>query len=124
MSTEYRTWVPEIMYEEDASGQSSLLPFILVPPDQEMPVFLLIWEHKDTGETEPGPDGEEISIVQPELRQYARMDVLKERLDPVDYDKVRAALGLEPLLEATQKGQEITDKAMSASDLQNHPEED
>jgi len=106
-----QSWLPEIMYEEEEPGQASTLPFILVPVDQELPTFLLIWEHKDTGETEPGPDGEALSIVQPELRQFARMDILKERLDPVDYDKVRQALGLKPLREAMRLGRTITDKA-------------
>jgi hypothetical protein len=103
-------WIPEIMYEEDTSGMSQSLPFILVPPNETMPSFLLLWEHRDTGEIEPGPNGEDLPIVEAELRQYASMDVLKSNLSEEDYDKVRIALGLEPLQTAARKGQKITDK--------------
>lgn len=103
-------WIPEIMYEEDANGVSQSLPFIVVPAGEVMPAFLLLWEHRDTGEIEPGPNGEDLPIVDAELRQYASMDVLKTNLSPEDYDKVRVALGLEPLQSAARKGQKITDK--------------
>lgn len=105
-------WVPEIMYEEDVRGVAQALPFILIPKDEVMPRFLLIWAHTDTGEIEPGPKGEEIPIVESELKQYAQMDVLKSKLSREDYDKVRTALGLESLSSATRKGQEITSKAV------------
>lgn len=101
-------WIPEIMYEEDTTGVSHSLPFILVPVGEEMPKFLLIWEHTNTGEVEPGPNGEELPIVDATLRQYAMMDTLKEKLSPEVYDKVRVALGLEPMKTATAKGQKIT----------------
>ena len=101
-------WVPEIMYEEDVNGVAQTLPFILVPDGEQMPTFLFIWEQTETGEFEPGPNGEEIPIVEADLRQYARMDVLKNKLSLTDYDKVRAALGLEPLSTATAKGRAIS----------------
>lgn len=101
-------WIPEIMYEEDVAGVSHSLPFILVPTDEEMPKFLLIWENRNTGEVEPGPSGEEIPIVDATLRQYAMMDTLKENLSAEDYDKVRVALGLEPMKTAAAKGRQIT----------------
>lgn len=112
--SEKTSWIPEIMYEEDVNGVSQTLPFILVPTNESMPRFLLIWEQRDTGEIEPGPNGEEIPIVEAELRQFARIDVLKDRLSAVDYDKVRAALGLEPLKAAARKGQAITDRVRSS----------
>ena len=37
------------------------------------------------------------------------MNILKSRLDALTYDKLRTALGLEPLQEAAEKGQKITD---------------
>ncbi|MBT7915355.1 hypothetical protein HN588_15775 [Candidatus Bathyarchaeota archaeon] len=112
-----RNWLPEIMYEEDLPGQAATLPFILVPLEEEMPMFLMLWEHKDTGECEPGPDGEDLPIVQPELRQYARMDVLKDELSADAYDDVRVALGLAPLQAATKMGQRITSRASTAAAL-------
>ena len=38
------------------------------------------------------------------------MAILKEGLDPVDYDKVREALGLEGMRTAVEKGKQITNK--------------
>jgi len=116
MTTE-RMWMPEIMYEEDARGVAQAIPFIQVPKDEEMPKFLLIWAYTDTGEVEPGPKGEEMPIVESELKQYAQMDVLKAKLSREDYDKVRVALGLENLSSATRKGQEITSRAVVNASL-------
>ena len=45
-----------------------------------------------------------------DLHQYADMNFLKTKLDLETYDKVRIALGLEPLNDATQKGLAITQK--------------
>jgi hypothetical protein len=106
-----KKWIPEIMYEEDQHGVSQALPFILVPKGEEMPKVIFIWENSETGEFEPDADGNESPIVDSELRQYARMDVLKNKLSLGDYDKVRVALGLEPMASATQKGQAITARA-------------
>ena len=111
----HSAWIPEVMYEEELDGSSQSLPFILVPPDEEMPKFLLLWEHRQTGEIEPGPNGEELPIVEAELRQYAMMDVLKAGLTPSEYDRVREVLGLEPLKSAAKKGRAITERAVANS---------
>ena len=105
-------WIPEIMYEEGEEGGSSSIPFIMVPSDESMPQLLYIFESRNTDEVEPGPDGEELPIVEWDLHQYADMLVLKENLDPVTYDAVRQALGLEALSVATAKGVEITNSVM------------
>lgn len=114
--SERTAWLPEIMYEEDPSGVSQSLPFILVPEGETMPTFLLVWENSETGEIEPGPNGEEIPIVDAELRQYARMDILKEGLTPDVYDQVRMALGLDPLKTAVAKGRAITSRVRNNLD--------
>ena len=103
-------WVPEICYEEDADGLSSHIPFIQVPVGREMPKFLFIFESQETGEFEPGEDGNPLPIYDMDLHQYADMSTLKNNLDPQTFDKVRIALGLEPLAVATRKGQEISKK--------------
>ena len=103
-------WVPEICYEEDSNGLSSHIPFIHVPSDQKMPSFIFIFESKETGEYEPGEDGNPLPIFDMDLHQYADMSVLKNKLAPKDFDKVRRALGLEPLKQASAKGQEISQK--------------
>ena len=104
-----KNWVPEIMYEESGEeGLTSHIPFIPVPADEIMPQILFIFESRETGNFEPGPDGEELPVSEMDLHQYADMNTLKEGLDSKTFDKVRCALGLEPLKQAAAKGKEIT----------------
>ena len=102
-------WVPEIMYED--AGEEALtshIPFIPVPEDEEMPKLVYIFESRETGEFEPGPEGEELPVTEMELHQYADMNVLKTDLDLATYDKVREVLGLQSMSEAVSKGKNIT----------------
>tara|TARA_A100001515_G_scaffold40140_2_gene31531 strand:+ start:521 stop:862 length:342 start_codon:yes stop_codon:yes gene_type:complete len=101
-------WIPEIMYEENEDGTSSHIPFVMVPADQTMPTLLYVFESRETGEFEPGLEGDDVPVVQWDLHQYADMAILKEGLDPITYDVVRSALGLEPLDAAAEKGREIS----------------
>jgi|2_EtaG_2_1085320.scaffolds.fasta_scaffold09584_3 hypothetical protein len=103
------SWIPEIVYEDSEEGGSSI-PFVMVPSDEEMPNLLYIFESRETGDVEPGSDGEEVPVLQWDLHQYADMGVLKQRLDPLTFDLVRASLGLESLSSATEKGQKLTSK--------------
>ena len=102
-------WVPEIMYEESDDGTSSKIPFIMVPSDNKMPELLYIFESRETGEFEPGLEGEEVPVVQWDLHQYADMEALKTGLTREAYDEVRKCLGLEPLSVASEKGRKITE---------------
>jgi len=104
------TWIPEIMYEENDDGTSSTIPFIMVPEGKLMPELLYIFESSETGDFEPGLDGEEVPVAQWDLHQYADMLILKKNLDAITYDLVRSALGLESLVSASQKGTEITQR--------------
>ncbi len=70
--------------------------------------MLFVFESRDTGEIEPGPDGEELPVTELDLHQYANMAVLKEKLSFVEYDNIRFALGLESFKTASIKGHEIT----------------
>jgi hypothetical protein len=101
-------WVPEILYEEAEDGLTSKIPFIQVPDDEEMPSILFMFESRDTGDFEPGLDGEEVPVTELDLYQYANMSILKSKLSWAEYDNVRFALGLEPLKTAAIKGQKIT----------------
>jgi len=104
-----RNWLPEILYE--ASGDDTLssnIPFIPIPSGEEMPILLYIFESRDTGEYEPGPEGEDLPVTEMELHQYADMAVLKNQLDLETYDKVRICLDLEPMKSAVDKGRDIT----------------
>jgi hypothetical protein len=98
-------WVPEIVYEEGGSK----IPYIHVPEGVEDPCILFVFLSRQTGEMEPGDDGEEVPIVEMDLHQYADMASLKSRLSPATYDEVRVALGLLPLQEAVEKGKKITE---------------
>ena len=105
-----RKWVPEIMYEEyEEDSLSGGLPFIQVPVDKEMPDIVFLFGSQETGEFEPGTDGEQLPIVEMDLHQYADMLTLKNNLDEETYDKVRKCLGLEPLRSAATAGKKITD---------------
>jgi hypothetical protein len=102
-------WYPEIMYEESDQGISSKIPFVMVPKSQVMPKLLYIFESRETGEFEPGPDGEPVQILEMDLHQYADMAILKNKLSESVYDIVRNALGLENLSSAYSKGKKISD---------------
>ena len=105
-----KKWIPEIMYEDtEEEGLTSHIPFIPVPSGEEMPKMLFVFESRETGEFEPGPEGEELPVTEMDLHQYADMLTLKENLDSETYDKVREVLGLEPLKSAAVKGKKITD---------------
>ena len=58
-----KNWIPEITYEEMEGGISSSIPFIAVPKDEVMPPMIFIFESRETGEYEPGLDGEQLPIV-------------------------------------------------------------
>tara|TARA_A100001011_G_C14287993_1_gene834754 strand:+ start:1835 stop:2185 length:351 start_codon:yes stop_codon:yes gene_type:complete len=107
MKNKKSNWIPEIMYEESEEGTSSHIPFIMVPQNEEMPRMLFIFESRQTDSTEPGLNGEEVPVFEWDLHQYADMLVLKDKLDVQTYDKVRNALGLEPLQVAAEKGLKI-----------------
>ena len=96
-------WVPEILYEED-----SVIPFINVPDGERDPSLLFIFVNRETGEFEPGPRGERLPVMDMQLKQFADLSVLADKLTPAEYDRVRAALGLEPRADAAKKGHQIT----------------
>ena len=77
-----KNWIPEICYEEDSDGMSSHIPFIHVPKGENMPGFIFIFESQETGEFEPGDDGNPLPIYNMDLHQYADMSTLKNNLDP------------------------------------------
>jgi hypothetical protein len=117
MSSSNRDWVPDIMYEEaDDEGMTSQIPFIMVPTEELMPKLLYIFESRDTGEVEPGPDGEELPVTELDLHQYVDMAILKQGLTGEQYDVVRSVLGLEPLKVASVAGHKITEEIRSNID--------
>jgi len=114
MSTRRSSWIPEICYEESDEGITSNIPFIGVPPTEEMPKVIFIFESKETGKFEPGEDGSDLPVYEMNLHQYADMESLKTGLLPDEYDRVRSVLGLEPLKQAAVKGAQITSNIRKA----------
>ena len=104
MKSDSAKWVPEIVYEENGSK----IPYIHVPDGEDDPGMLFIFLSRQTGEMEPGEDGEDVPIVEMDLHQYADMATLKRSLPAEAYDQVRAVLGLLPLKEAQAKGAQIS----------------
>ena len=112
--TKSKQWIPEICYEESDEGMTSHIPFINVPTNEIMPPVIFIFESKETGEFEPGDNGEDLPVYEMDLHQYADMSLLKEQLTENEYDRVRDVLGLEPLRSAAQKGREITERVRAS----------
>ena len=106
--TTTQNWYPEIMYEESEDGISSKIPFVMIPKDQVMPSLLYVFESRETGEFEPGLDGDPVPIIEMDLHQYADMKTLKNKLDIDTYDTIRLVLGLKPMSEAVSAGRKIT----------------
>ena len=79
-----------------------------------------MFESRETGEYEPGLEGEEIPVVELNLHQYANMTALKTNLTPAEYDRVRFVLGLEPLRDAVAAGQKITENIRSKFESQDN----
>ena len=109
MSMEKRKWVPEIMYEETTEGVTQSIPFVQVPTNKEMPGILFMFASRETGEFEPGPEGEELPITELDLHQYANLKYIKDSISEEIYDIIRSSLGLEPLGVAVQKGKKISE---------------
>ncbi len=115
-------WFPEIMYEETEDGESSKLPFVLVPETEKMPSLLYSFESRETGEFEPDLDGNPLPILEMDLHQYADMAVLKENLSFTEYDNVRLALGLEPIQVASEAGKKITNSIRQNIEEKTNPQ--
>ena len=123
MSEENKTnWIPEILYEDSEDGISSHIPFIQVPKGEEMPKMLFLFESRETGEYEPGYNGEELPVTELDLYQYANMNYLKQHMTWIEYDNLRFALGLEPMKTAAVKGAQITSNIKVA--VEGSPETD
>jgi len=98
--------IPVILYESEEQA----LPYIEVEQEEEMPHALFIQEYKHTGEFEPDQDGEEAPIVDIMMHMFVNMTTLQEKLTPELNDKVRVAIGLQPLAKAKEEGRKIMDK--------------
>jgi hypothetical protein len=83
------------LYEEE-NGLTQQLPFIPVPPNEEMPKLLFIFESRETGEYEPDEYGNESPIVDLDLHQYVNMNLLKTIIDADALNLIRQNLGLQP----------------------------
>lgn len=106
--------IPVILYEETPGGErQNPIPFIEVEQDDTMPPVLFVFEYRDTGETEPGDEGQDLPVVEQIPHQYIDMQFMKEKTSPELYDQLRVALGMQTLKEAQKEGQKILDKVFT-----------
>jgi hypothetical protein len=111
METAKKPKIPVILYEEPLPGEEGRnpIPYLEVGIDEEMPPVLFISEYKETGEFEVGSDGGQAAIVDMLIHKFVDLDHLKDKLDSKTYDKIRIALGMQPLKVAQKAGQKILD---------------
>lgn len=98
--------IPVILYESEEQS----LPYIEIEQDDNMPDALFIQEYKHTGDYEPDEEGEEAPIVDILMHMYVNMTTLQNKLPADLNDKVRVAIGLQPLAKAKAEGQKIMDR--------------
>lgn len=116
---EYR-WntIPEILYEAPKypGAKTDPIPFIEVPKDKKMPPVLFLFEYKLTGELEPDEKGMPQEITEQIPHKYVDLEFLMDRLsaNPEIRDKVRVVLGMQPLAEAKEQGEELLNRALSS----------
>lgn len=115
MNSKYK--IPVILYEEDKSGKSNIIPYIEVGKEDTMPPVLFISEYKETGEFEPDPNFGSRPIVDMLIHQYIDMELLKQKLDGKTLDKIRVAIGLKPLKEAKKEGKKMMNKVFLNANL-------
>lgn len=114
-----RKTIPELLYQTDMKGNViNPIPYIETTDDDQMPVMLFIEEVYNTGELEPGDDGEPAPIIESEFHQYLNMKAVKAVLSAKQFDAVRKALGMETEKEAKRKGEEIIKKIEKNIELQ------
>ncbi len=114
MSNAKKPKIPVILYEESLPNDPfNPIPYVMVGIDEVMPPVLFISEYKETGEFEVGSDGDRSPIVDMLIQKYVNLDHLKDKLDYETYDKIRIALGMDPLKVAQKKGQKILDNVFS-----------
>jgi hypothetical protein len=87
-------WIPEILYEDSPEGLTGQFPFIPVPPNEIMPNMIFIFESRESGEFEPGLDGEEMPIVDLDLYQYVNTKFIQKVLGNDALSAIRNELNL------------------------------
>ena len=120
--------LPVILYEEPSPGQPvNPIPYVEVGLKEEMPSVLFISEYKETGEFEPDPQFGSRPIVDMLIHKYVDLDHLKVKLDPKTFDKIRVALGMQPLKQAQKDGKRVLAKVYANAkankkELETNPE--
>jgi hypothetical protein len=117
--------IPTILYEAPRNGKDSAsrFPYIESSKTKPMPPVLFIFEYLDTGETEPGSSGEECAIIDAIPHKFLDMELLKEKLPSEINDMIRVAVGMKPLKEAQEKGQQILNKVFGNISAEQQQEE-
>lgn len=112
--------LPEIFYETpNFEGEKvSPIPYVVIPADTDMPPGLFLMEYRETNETENGQPVMEgpwphmyVDFKEIEEALAKKLGGKHTKLFGEVVDHIRAAIGLEPLKVAKQKGDELLNSA-------------
>lgn len=92
---------PEIFYEESAEGLTNGMPFMRIENNKTIPNALFMGAAKNIENKNNEVDESEMCEIT--MQMYVNSEILKNVLDVEVYDKVRAAIGLDPLDVAIEK---------------------
>lgn len=101
---------PVIMYEESQDGPPNPIPYIITKEKDPMPPLLFIEEVFETGEHEPGAEGNPEPIVEYTMHQYINTKTIEEKLGVKNFDKFRVQMGMKPKEKAVKDGQKLMKK--------------
>lgn len=101
---------PVIMYEESEDGPPNPIPYIITKENDPMPPLLFIEEVFETGEHEPGAEGNPEPIVEYTMHQFINTKVIEEKLGSKDFDKFRVKMGMKPKDKAVKDGEKLLKK--------------
>jgi hypothetical protein len=110
--------IPIIYYEEPKPGDPvNPIPYIEIGLKEDMPKVLFISEYKETGEFDVDTGQGSMPIVDMIIHKFVDLEHLKSVLKPKQYDKVRVALGMEPLKQAQKAGKPILEQIKKNAEL-------
>lgn len=90
--------IPILYYEEPKAGEpANPIPYIEIGLKEEMPKVLFISEYKETGEFDVDTGNGSQPIVDMLIHSFVSLSQLKKVLNAKQYDRVREALGMQPL---------------------------
>lgn len=106
--------IPILYYEDEGEEGGNPIPYIPMEKEDKWPIALFVQEYRETGEFEPDNEGNPQPICDVFMHKYIDMGHLEQVLDQELVDKIRVALGIDPLAVAKAKGKEILNRVNEA----------